>query len=86
MLEEPPISGNIITNAIQKLEEQHQAFGLALVDYLEKRDNVLDDKRAYWLQDLESELAEGFGQDTAKLIVKRLRRAVSMPDRSVRRI
>lgn len=76
MPQENPISGDIIKNAICTLEASNLIFDQELVGYLERRSNVLDGKRSYWLQDIESEFAEGFGADTAKLIVERIKHIV----------
>lgn len=76
MLQEKPIGGETIKKAFLNLELSGPAFEEGLVAYLEKRGNILDEKRSFWLKDIERDLAEGLGEDVAKLIVERLRRAI----------
>lgn len=77
MSQEKRIPGYIIKEAFEALDVLGQDLKDSIIRYVERRGNILDSEHSYSLKEIEIELADIFGEDAAKLLVEKMRRAIS---------
>jgi hypothetical protein len=82
MPREKNIRGDLIKKGLDSLDVLGLALKHVIIEYVEKRDYVLDDKHAYSLAAIETDLASIFGEDAAKLIIAKVTRSIGEQDKS----
>lgn len=73
---EESVRGDMIKKSFDELNIFGPALKQAMVDYIERRGNPLDDEHYYTLKEIRIELSDIFGEDAASLLVERLRRGI----------
>lgn len=72
------IRGDKIKKGLDTFDVLGPALKEALIDYVEKQGNKLDSKHYYHLKKIEVDIADVFGEDAERLVIKRVRRVIEV--------